>query len=381
MLLDRLKPAPYKIGVKVLLDSCAFLAAWLASFMIRFPADTAHQLSPIIPFIPLFIAIQLFSFVMFRQYTAMWRYSDLYVLEGILKATTLGTAAIVSMTFFIKIGEMPRSILLINWLMIIFFSGGIRFLVRRVYTIDHRPLKKGDSYRRVLIYGAGKGGELLLRNIENTRQAGINVIGFIDDEPIKHGQYIHNKKVLGNRTQIGELIRKHQVSDIIFSIPTLSGIEVRSLLNVIRDQVGDGVEIRTMPGLTDLVEDRITINELRKFEIKDLLRRKPVHLDFMPVKELIAERSVMVVGGGGSIGTELCLQAASYNPDRLIILDNSEYNLYSVEALVREQYPNLNLVCLVADACNMNLMQKVFVRQRPAIVFHAAAYKHVPLME
>ena len=177
-----MKTAPYKIGVKVLLDSCAFLAAWLVSFMIRFPADTIQQLNPIIPFIPLFIAIQLISFAIFRQYTAMWRYSDLHVLEGILKATTLGTVAIVSMTFFIKIGGMPRSIVLINWLLIIFFSGGIRFLVRRVYTIDHRPLKKGDSYRRVLIYGAGKGGELLLRNIENTRQAGINVIGFIDNK-------------------------------------------------------------------------------------------------------------------------------------------------------------------------------------------------------
>ncbi len=367
--------------VKILLDACAFLAAWLVSYLIRFPTDTVQQLSAAAPFIPLFIAIELASFAIFRQYAAMWRYSDLHVLEGIIKAATISTAAIVSVTFFARIMEVSRSILLINWLLVIFFSGGIRFLVRRVYTFDRRPLKNRDSYRRVLIYGAGKAGELLLRNIENTRQAGMNVIGLIDDDPIKQGQYIHEKKVLGDRTKIGELVRKHQVSDIIFSVPSLSGIEVRGLLDVIRNQVGDGVEIRTMPGLTDFVEDRITINELRKFEIKDLLRRKPVHLDFTPVKELIAGRSVMVVGGGGSIGTELCLQAASFDPERLIILDNSEYNVYSAEAMLRGQFPNLNLVCLVADACNMNLMQKVFMHQHPAIVFHAAAYKHVPLME
>ncbi|MDP8238357.1 MAG: nucleoside-diphosphate sugar epimerase/dehydratase [Candidatus Hatepunaea meridiana] len=381
MLLNRLKNVPIRIIVKVLLDSCVFLAAWLVSYIIRFPTDTVQQLSTASLLIPLFIAIELVSFAIFKQYTSMWRYSDLHVLEGILKAATLSTAAIVSVTFFIKSGEVPRSILSVNWLLIIFFSGGIRFLMRRIYSYDHRPLKDGISYRRALIYGAGRASELLLRNIENTRKANINVIGLIDDDPIKQGQYINKKQVLGDRTKIGELVRKHRVSDIIFSIPSLSGIEVRNLLDVIRDQIGDGIEIRTMPGLTDLVDDRITINNLRKFEIKDLLCRKPVHLDYTPVKKLIAGKSVMVVGGGGSIGMELCLQAASFNPDRLIILDNSEYNLYCVEAVISEKFPNLNLVCLVADACNKNLMHKVFAHQQPAIVFHAAAYKHVPLME
>jgi len=381
MLLDRLKNAPYKLAIKVLLDICAFLAAWLVSYMIRFPIDTVHMSSQTIQFIPIFITIQLVSFIIFKQYSVMWRYADLHVLEGIIKASSISTAAIVSVTFFIKIDGMPRSILLINWLLVIFLSGSIKFLVRRVYAFDHMTHKKKDSYRRVLIYGAGRASELLLRNIENTKQTNLNVIGLIDDDPVKQGQYLHKKRILGNRTKIEELVKKHQISDIIISVPSLSGVEVRNLLNAIRSQVGEGVEIRTMPGLSDLVEDRITINELRKFEIKDLLRRKPVHLDFTPVKELIAERSVMVVGGGGSIGTELCIQVASFNPACLTILDNNEYNVYCVEALIKELYPNLNLVCLVTDACNKNQMYKVFVHQRPAIVFNAAAYKHVPLME
>jgi FlaA1/EpsC-like NDP-sugar epimerase len=381
MLLDRLKNVPYKIAVKILLDIFAFIAAWFVSYKIRFPIDTVHQLSQTIQFIPFFVAIQLASFVIFRQYSAMWRYSDIHMLEGIIKAATLSTVTIVSATFFVKFVGIPRSIVLINWLLIIFLSGGIKFFVRRVYTLDRRPFKKRDSSRRVLIFGAGQASELLLRNIENTKQTDLNVIGLIDDDPVKQGQYIHKKRILGDRNKIGELVKKHQISDIIISLPSLSGVEVRSLLNIIRSQVGEGVEIRTMPGLSDLVEDRITINELRKFEIKDLLRRKPVHLDFTPVKELIAGRSIMVVGGGGSIGTELCIQVASFNPSCLTILDNNEYNVYCVEVLIKELYPNLNLVCLVANAGNKNLMHKVFVHQHPAIVFNAAAYKHVPLME
>ena len=381
MLLDQLKNASFRIAIKVFLDSCAFLTAWLVSYFIYFPNGNVQQLSIVAIFIPLFIAIELISFAVFRQYTAMWRYSDLHVLEGILKAATLSTVVIIGITFFFRSGVLPISIMLINWMLIIFFSGGTRFALRRINTFDRGHLKNGKTCRRVLIYGAGQASELLLRNIENTKQADLNVIGLIDDDPIKQGQYIHGKQVLGDRTKIGELVRKHQISDIIFSIPSLSGIEVRSILDVIRNRVEDRVEIRTMPGLTDLVDDRITINNLRKFEIKDLLRRKPVHLDFMPVKKLIAGRSVMVVGGGGSIGTELCLQVASFEPNRLIILDNCEFNLYSAESLLKERYPNLELVCLVADACKKTLMQRIFTHQHPEIVFHAAAYKHVPLME
>ncbi|MDP8240566.1 MAG: nucleoside-diphosphate sugar epimerase/dehydratase [Candidatus Hatepunaea meridiana] len=381
MLLDQLKNPSFRIAIKCFLDACAFLAAWIVSYYIYFPADSVQQLIIVATLIPLFIIVELVSFAIFRQYTAMWRYSDLHVLEGILKAATLSTVVIVGITFFIKSGVLPISIMIINWMLVVLFSGGIRFVLRRVNTFDRGHLRNGNSGRRVLIYGAGQASELLLRNIENTKQADLNVIGLIDDDPIRQGQYIHGIRILGDRNKIGELVNKYQISDIIFSVPSLSGIEVRSILDVIRDQVGDRIEIRTMPGLTDLVDDRITINNLRKFEIKDLLRRKPVYLDHTTVQELIARRSVMVVGGGGSIGKELCIQIASFEPERLIIIDSCEFNLYNAESLLRELYPNLELVCLVADACKMKLMQKIFTHQSPEIVFHAAAYKHVPLME
>ena len=357
------------------------LAAWCVSFLIRFPTDVTQHLLESVSLLPLFISIQLVCFALFKQYASMWRYSDLHLLESLIKAATLGTALIISATFFVKLDQVSRSIMLLNWLLVIFFSGGIRFSVRRLFTLDHNPLKKRSLYKRTLIYGAGQAGELLLRNIENNKQVGMNVVGLIDDDPTKHGLYIHRKQVIGDRTKIGELVKKHKINNIILSIPSLSGIEVRDLLSSIRGQIDDEVEIKSMPGLTDIIEGRITINDLHKLEIKDLLRRKPVHLDFEPVKGLIQEKTILVVGGGGSIGTELCLQIASFGPKCLVILDNCEYNLYRAEAVVSEKFPDLNLVCLVGDACIFDLMKQIFERHHPAIVFHAAAYKHVPLME
>ena len=374
--------AYFRLAFKLLLDAFVFLAAFLFSYLLRFPTDTVQQLlSTAAPFIPIFVVLQLASFAVFRLYTIMWRYSSLHTFQKILMAATLSTAAIISFTFFVKIEGISRSILIIDWLLVIFFSGGVRVLIRGMYAYKGRPLKNGDAYQRALIYGAGKAGELLLRSIQNERRVGIEVIGFIDDDPIKKGKYIHKSKVLGNSSMLGELVKKHKINHIFFSIPSLTGLEVRRMLKTIRERVEDKVEIRTIPGLHDLISDRVTLNDLRKLEIKDLLRRKTVHLESVPVKEMIAGRSVMVVGGGGSIGSELCRQIAVFDPSRLIIVDNSEYNLYNISGQIEEQYPNLNLECSVADACKEKLMRKAFATYNPELIFHAAAYKHVPLME
>ena len=382
MILSLMNKAYFRLAFKLLLDAFVFLAAFLFSYLLRFPSDTVQQLqSTAAPFIPLFIVLQLASFAVFRLYTIMWRYSSLHTFQKLLMAATLSTAAIISFTFFVKIEGISRSILIIDWLLVIFFSGGVRVLIRGMYAYKGRLPKNGDAYQRALIYGAGKAGELLLRSIQNERRSGIKVIGFIDDDPIKKGQYIQKSKVLGNSSMLGELVKKHKINHIFFSIPSLTGLEVRRMLKTIREQVEDKVEIRTIPGLHDLISDRVTLNDLRKLEIKDLLRRKTVHLDSVPVKEMIAGRSVMVVGGGGSIGSELCRQIAVFDPSRLIIVDNSEYNLYNISGQIEEQYPNLNLECSVADACKEKLMRKAFATYNPELIFHAAAYKHVPLME
>ena len=371
-----------RLIAKILLDIAAILAAFLVSYLIRFPLDLVHiYINDIIVFIPILIVLQVIVFAVFRLYSLMWRYSDIHMLKNLVLATTLVFITLTIFSYFSSISIMPRSILVLNWVFVIFFCGGIKLLIRYIYSKPWKITRKDRITRRVLIYGAGNGGEILLRNFERTGDVPINVVGFLDDNPQKKGQYIHNKKVLGDRKKIGELVNKHKINDIIMAIPSLSGTQVRTILKTIQEQVGNKIEIKKMPSLSDLVDGRISINQLKKFEIKDLLRRNPVHLDFTPVKRFIHSNSVLVVGGGGSIGQELCRQIASFEPAQLLVLDNSEYNLYSAETELKKQYPNLNLVCLVSDACNEVLMRKIFKYYKPEVIFHAAAYKHVPLME
>lgn len=276
---------------------------------------------------------------------------------------------------------MPRSILALVWISGIAFMGMSRFLVRKVYASKNKPRARTEEVRRVLIYGAGQAGELLLRNIENTRQLGLNVIGFIDDDTTKTGKRIHNKRILGNGEIIGELIDEYGIQDIIFSIPSLSGPEIREKLDFIRSRTHKLITIKIMPGLTDLVDDRIQISPIRPIEISDLLKRPPVQLDKSVVERLIGGKSVMVAGGGGSIGKELCRQIAVFKPEHLIVLDRNEFNIYQIEMEFLNEFPSLKMTFIVADGCDRNLMQNIFQRFKPAIVFNAAAYKHVPLME
>ena len=375
---------PIRIMMKIGLDIAAFTASVAVSYMLRFELDyIINQSSELLVFLVVYLILRLSTFFVFRLYSSMWRFTALHTLTGLIKSTTLGSVLILIAAYFIAIDKIPRSVLVLDWFLVLFFCGGIRIFTRYVYSYDwnsrHRQAKTGMI--RTLIYGAGQAGELLLRNIENARDSEIVVVGFIDEDLNKKGKYIHNKPIFGDGECLGSIVRKHNITSIYLSIPSLSGLENRKILKSIMEQVGDSVEIKTIPGLIDLMKDRFSITQLRNFEIKDLLRRKPVSLDFEPVQELIKDKTVLVVGGGGSIGSELCFQIASFNPECIIILDNTEYNCYRTEdLLIKEKFPT-QVVTIVADACNDKMLKKVFTYYRPDLVFHAAAYKHVPMME
>ncbi len=372
----------YRLIAKVGLDVSAFLVAFIGSFLLRFPYDPAiTTIEAILHFVPFVVSIRLACYFIFRLYTTMWRYTGTHDLGRILQATTIGSVMIITIAYFFGQITLPRSIVVMDWFLVVFITGANRMFIRHLFSLGAKPGRDHKSYKRVLIYGAGRAGELLLRNIENTANVKIFVVGFLDDDPVKNGQYLHNKRVLGDRLQIGELVKKYRVDEIYFTIPRLSGSEARAIFKIIQDQAGDEIVVKKTPGLTDLVSGRVSLNELRKFEIRDLLRRKPVRLDFTQVKGLIYNKNVLVVGGGGSIGMELCRQIAAYSPQELVILDNGEYNLYNVESFVLEKYPNLNLTSVISDAANEKQMEIVMREHSPTLVFHAAAYKHVPLME
>ena len=366
------------------LDIAAFTTSFAASYMLRFEINyVINKSSVLLSFLAIYLILRLCTFFIFRLYSSMWRFTALHTLTGMIKAASVGSVLILISAYFLAVDKIPRSVIVLDWFLVLFFCGGIRIFTRYVYNYDWNARRKKTQSGTVktLIYGASQAGELLLRNTENARDSEIVVVGFIDDDPNKKGKYIHNKPIFGDGTILGSVVRKYNINSIHLSIPSLSGLENRKILKSIIDQVGDTVEIKTIPGLIDLMKDRFSITQLRKFEIKDLLRRKPVSLNFEPVQALIKDKTVLVVGGGGSIGSELCSQIATFNPSRIVILDNTEFNCYRTEAALKAENFSSEVVTIVADACNDMMLKKVFDYYHPELVFHAAAYKHVPMME
>jgi FlaA1/EpsC-like NDP-sugar epimerase len=316
---------------------------------------------------------------------SIWRYSSITDLAKIIIANTLGTSAWYVTNLLTSPVEIAFRIYITEWLFSIFLSGGVRLVIRYLFESDFLRKNSGNgidsSTKNILIYGAGRAGELLIRNIKGTKNSGVNLVGLLDDDPLKKGHSIHNISVLGDGSNINELVKKHKITDIYFAISSISGKETRHLLEIINENVQGEVAVKTIPGLKDLVNGKVSVNQLREIEIKDLLRRTPVELDESPVQSMIANKSVMVVGGGGSIGSELCNQIVAFGPKQLTIVDQSEFSLYTIEASLKEKYEGLPLECVVADAGNRDYMRNVFKKNRPDVIFHAAAYKHVPLME
>jgi len=378
------KNLPTRVFAKMILDLMAFGLSYSVSHFLRFDLQSlSGKINELMYLMVIYLIIRSSSFYLFKLYSEIWRFSGIHTMISLLKANTLGTILIVLLNYFATANVIPRSVLVLDWFLVFFFTGGTRILTRILYSYDWSFInrKKKDSQKRILIYGAGQAGELLLRNIENAKTGDIHVVGFIDDDTNKKGKYIHNKPILGRGIEIGNVVEKYDIDSIYLSIPSLSGLENRKILNSITSQVADKVEIKTIPGLVDLMQDKFSISQLRNFEIVDLLRRKPVQLDYQPVAELIKNKAVLVVGGGGSIGSELCRQIASFQPECIIVLDNTEYNCYRTEEILLKEKLKTKIVTIVADAVNEKILYKIFSYYQPNIVFHAAAYKHVPMME
>ncbi|MBL7192149.1 polysaccharide biosynthesis protein, partial [bacterium] len=380
MLKKRIKDHFVIILAKLGLDGVAFGIAFIASYYLCFTLKEAplylRDLGLLIPV----IIIRLVIYGYFKLYSQMWRYTSIYAFLSIIKAATVGTIVIIVIGYFTGYWTPPRSVLVIDWLLVVFLTGSIRLVRRSFLDSGLRLFKFSKKSRNVLIYGAGKAGETLFRNIQSSSTIDVKIIGFIDDNPALHGQYIHDKKILGDRNDLRSLVDKYNIDSIYIAIPRLSGHENRELLKIIRENTDD-IQVMTIPGLKDLVDGKVTVNQIRSFNIKDLLRRQPVNLDYTPVKELIQGKTVMVVGGGGSIGSELCCQIAQFTPRKILIIDSCELNCYNIEDGLKNQFPSQDINCILADACNEAYMRMIFDRYRPEIVFHAAAYKHVPLVE
>jgi len=351
--------------------------AWLASYWLRFnlgdiPPDYLSRALEAIPFL---ITVQALTFYWFGMYRGVWRFASLPDLVRILKAVAAG-AAVSFVLFFLlyRMAEIPRSMVLLYPLLLLIFLSGPRFLYR--WSKDRRlTLANG---KRVLIVGAGRAGEMLVRDLLRKQGHEYFPVAFVDDKPRRHGQDLHGVPVVGFCEEIPEVVKRLDIEIIMLAVPSARPTQMRHLVELCERS---GVPFQTVPPLDALMSGRVSINELREVSIEDILGRDPVSLDWEGIRLGLSGKKILVTGGGGSIGSELCRQLAALQPSQLILLENSEYNLYTLEMELGQRFPAVPLTVCLGDVRDAAKVEQLFAAQRPDVVFHAAAYKHVPMLE
>jgi FlaA1/EpsC-like NDP-sugar epimerase len=363
------------VVVHLALWTASLVAALLLRFDFRVP-DYDWQMLPI--WLGIFLAAKTLAHISLGLFHGLWRYSGVRDLVALIKAAIYGTLAAALVISFLGPRFFPRSVYIVDWLASIMSVGGLRLGIRtlREYFLQPREAAP-EKRRRILIVGAGDAGELIMREM-TTRQRRYDVVGFVDDHPAKQSEKIHGVPVLGPIATAPALADEHQVDEIIVAIPSMSGKEMRAVVDSLSQS---RAKIRTLPGVDHLIDGRVTVNQIQEVRIEDLLGREPVQLDMAAISEFLEGRCFLVTGAGGSIGSELCRQICRFKPSTLVLVDQAENNLFHIHRKLKEQFPYVKTVPTIADICDTRRMEMVFRRERPAVVFHAAAHKHVPMME
>ena len=366
------------IAVHLALWTLAYAGAFLLRFEFEIPPAYFRD-APVL--LGTMLAIRTIVHWRLGLFHGLWRYSGMRDLTQLVKAVTFSTAAFVVALAFISHFTFPRTVIVLEWLLSITLVGGLRFSIRTVREVAVQSAgapTNGVASRRILVLGAGDAGEMLMRDIMRAHRRRYHAVGFLDDSPLKQGASIHGVPVLGPLSLTPEIATREKVDEIILAIPSLRGRELRKLVELCRPT---GAEIRTLPDVGSLIDGEITVNQLHEVKIDDLLGREPVALDAEAIADFLRGQVVLVTGAGGSIGSELCHQICRFQPRRLLLVEQAENALFSVERTIRAKYPDIEVIPYLADICDSRRLEAVFRRETPDVVFHAAAHKHVPMME
>ncbi|MEK7704683.1 MAG: nucleoside-diphosphate sugar epimerase/dehydratase [Myxococcota bacterium] len=362
------------IAVHLVLWTLSFLGAFLLRFDFTLPREYNHL---VLSWVVVLLGVRSLASFYFGAFHGLWRYSGVRDLIGLFKATTLATGIFVLFVFFTGVRSFPRSVFVIDWLATIILVGGFRFSVRTLRELFNDVRVAGER-RKILIVGAGNAGEMLLREIQVNHLARYEPAGFVDDNPAKLGGRIHGVSVLGTLSEVPAIVAREGIVEVIIAIPTATGREMRRIVDACKPA---GAPIRTIPSMDSLIDGRVTLSQVRAVAIEDLLGRDPIVLDTPLISELIREQRVMVTGAGGSIGSELCRQVARFQPTTLLLVERAEGALFHVHRELLHDFPEVDIVPRVADIADRARMQALFLEYRPTLVLHAAAHKHVPMME
>jgi FlaA1/EpsC-like NDP-sugar epimerase len=329
------------------------------------------------------LIIKLPVYFYFGLYRRLWIYASTSELRLITVAVTTasvltsGIMLLLNFLGWVKPG-MPRSALGIDWLISLVLIGGSRFALRILAEQSAAPRSALREARRTLIIGAGDAGALVVRELQKLSQLNLMPIGFLDDDPAKQNHQIYGVSVIGRVNKIAEILDSRQVDEVIIAIPSAPGKIIRLVNDACRQK---GISSRTMPGMYELIGGKVSVNRLREVDITDLLRRDPIKIDDHLIGAIINGKRVLVTGAGGSIGREICRQVARWDPSELVLLGHGENSIFESLLELTENFPSLTIHPVIADVRDADRIQEMFKVHRPQMVFHAAAHKHVPLME
>ena len=372
----------YRTILLVALHLILVCASYLLAFVLRFMDEAVippWALGVFIDTLPWIVLFRLLAFGYYRLYRGWWRYVGMRDLFALLKATAVSSLTFAAMLVLLgHTQNFPRSVLVLDAVLTIVLIGGMRFSLRALQENRRRAPRERVRLRRVLIIGAGDAGEMLLREMHNNPRLGYLPVGFVDDDERKQGFLIHGVEVLGTTASLPRILERHAADELIIAIPSASRAAIQALVNRCLES---NLPFKIVPSIAALSDGRSHVSQLRPVRVEDLLGREPVHLDTSRIRRDIAGRRVIITGAGGSIGSELARQVAEYGPATLVLIERSESALFLIEQELRRRHPELDMRAAICDIQDEEDCACRFRELRPEIVYHAAAYKHVPLME
>jgi len=378
-------------GIKIVRNLVVFIAdvfliivAALGSFALR--TDLGPRFLDYLPQIYWLVAVAVLIkptvFYFFGLYRRLWAYASVQELRLIVVAVS-SASMLISVVIIILLAanilpNFPRSIPPIDWLLTLVLIGGFRFSLRVLAEMRAGQSSPQSSQKRVLVVGAGDAGALVVREMQKNPQLDLLPVCYLDDDPDKQRQQIHGVPVVGKLNELARVVTLHKIDEVVIAIPSAPGRIVRQVADISRLR---GIPFRTMPGIYELIGGKVSVSRLREVEITDLLRREPTRIDERLIGSSLSGRRVMVTGAGGSIGRELCGQIARWGPSELILLGHGENSIFETLLELDENFPSLIVHPLIADVRDIDRLSVIFDNHHPQVVFHAAAHKHVPLME
>lgn len=363
-----------------IVDSFIILLSVFLSYKLRFDFEIPEQYIQGLMIASVMIWITTYSlFYLSKLYRRIWQYASLGELLSIIRATTISILITLSIymiyRYFDDTVVIPRSIFLISWMAIIIGTGGSRF-IWRLYRDSY--IKIQPHHKRALIIGAGNAGALVVRELKHSPDTDLYPVAFIDDDPNKQLLEVVGIPVVGTRKDIPTVVQNYNIDAIIIAIPSAPRDEIAEVIKLCKET---GTQIKLLPRVSDLIHGKLTVKMIRDVNVEDLLGREPVEVDLEEISGYLKDRVVLVTGAGGSIGSELCRQISSFGPKKLLLLGHGENSIFEIENELRRGYPEVEIETIIADIQDNQRIDKIFSYYRPEVVFHAAAHKHVPLME